>query len=388
MPKFKPMVWILLGALIGCAALGGVFAAMHSGAEVRVAAKKHGDGRVEVAVQAKQADGSWGERQRPEQRFVPADAALDRWLTSSAVAVGEPGGAPRAVCLVHHGSDADVFWGAAELTARAGAASLGMQLTIKSSPDHARQAQLIRDCVAEGAEAIATSVPDADALRGAISEAQSANVLVVTFNSGRDDAASLKSPIHMALDEVAAGRIAGEAYDDAGVTGTILCVLHETDNVGLDQRCDGLEAGYSGGAVERFNVAGVGDLERTTEQLAERIRQGNIAGLITLNSQLISPAVRAVEKTDGECKIASFGSIDAAQAILADQLIFGIVDLPWVQAHYALSSISFYAQALDRGWDVEAISGAPLTVISIVPVVLDRELSQTWISRLPRRGGN
>lgn len=384
MPRLKPVVWLLLGALIGCAALGGVFAAMHSAAEVRVAAQKHDDGRVEVAVQAKQADGSWGERQRPEQRFLPADAALGRWLTSSAVALaGESGGEARPVCLVHHGSDADAFWFAAEQTAIAAAADLGMQLTISSSPDAAGQARQIRDCVDNGAQAIATSVPDADALRSAISYAQSANVLVVTFNSGRDAVASLKSPIHMSLDETAAGRIAGEAYDDAGVTGTILCVLHEPNNVGLNQRCDGLEAGYSGGAVERFNVVGIDDLKRTTEQLAERIRQGNIAGLITLNSQLISPAVRAVEMTDGECKIASFGSIDAAQAIVAGQLTFAIVDLPWVQAHYALSSIAFYTQALDRGWDVAAISTAPLTVISIVPVVLNQELSQIWLSRLP-----
>ena len=383
MPRLKPVVWLLLGALIGCAALGGVFAAMHSGAEVRVAAQKHDDGRVEVAVQAKQADGSWGERQRPEQRFLPADAASGRWLTSSAVALAGEGGEARPVCLVHHGSDTDAFWIAAEHTAIAAAADLGMQLTISSSLDAARQAQQIRDCVDNGAQAIATSVPDADALRSAISYAQSANVLVVTFNSGRDAAASLKSPIHMSLDETAAGRIAGEAYDDAGVTGTILCVLHEPSNAGLNQRCDGLEAGYAGGAVERFNVAGIDDLERTTEQLAERIRQGNIAGLITLNSQLISAAVRAVEMTDGECKIASFGSIDAAQAIVADQLIFAIVDLPWVQAHYALSSIAFYTQALDRGWDVAAISAAPLTVISIVPVVLNQELSQIWLSRLP-----
>ena len=383
MPRLSPLVWMLLGALIGCAALGGVFAAMHSAAEVRVAAQKHDDGRVEVAVQARQADGSWGERRRPEQRFLPADAASGRWLTSSAVALAGEGGAARPVCLVHHGSDADAFWIAAEQTAIAAAANLGMQLTISSSPDAAGQARQIRDCVDNGAQAIATSAPDADALRSAISYAQSANVLVVTFNSGRDAAASLKSPIHMSLDETAAGRIAGEAYDNAGVTGTILCVLHEPNNVRLNQRCDGLEAGYSGGAVERFTVVGIDDLERTTEQLAERIRQGNIAGLITLNSQLISAAVRAVEMTDGECKIASFGSIDAAQAIVADQLIFAIVDLPWVQAHYALSSIAFYAQALDRGWDVAALSTAPLTAISIAPVVLNQELSQIWLSRLP-----
>ena len=85
MSKLKLGAMLLLAFMIGGAAVGGVFAAMHSGEEVRVAAQRLEDGRVEVAVQQKQADGSWGERLLPELRFVPAAAPTGSWLVSSAV---------------------------------------------------------------------------------------------------------------------------------------------------------------------------------------------------------------------------------------------------------------------------------------------------------------
>lgn len=85
MSKLKLGAMLLFAFMIGGAAVGGVFAATHGGGEVRVAAQRLDDGRVEVAIQEKQADGTWGERQRPTNRFLPADAPSGRWLTSSAV---------------------------------------------------------------------------------------------------------------------------------------------------------------------------------------------------------------------------------------------------------------------------------------------------------------
>ncbi len=54
------------------------------GTEVRVSARQLDDGRVEVSVQQRGADGVWGERQRPTARFVPADPPAG-WLNSSSV---------------------------------------------------------------------------------------------------------------------------------------------------------------------------------------------------------------------------------------------------------------------------------------------------------------
>ncbi len=55
------------------------------GNQLRVAARRFSDGRVEVALQRRSEDGSWGERLLPRLRFVPVGSAAERWLSSSPV---------------------------------------------------------------------------------------------------------------------------------------------------------------------------------------------------------------------------------------------------------------------------------------------------------------
>ena len=59
------------------------------GAVVRVAARRHDDGRVEVGVQWRDSDGRWGSRVLAQRRFVPADAAAGRWLVTTPLSAPE-----------------------------------------------------------------------------------------------------------------------------------------------------------------------------------------------------------------------------------------------------------------------------------------------------------
>ncbi len=58
--------------------------------EFRIAARRHSDGRVEVALQHRRADGTWSGRILPALRFVPADVTRGRWLASSPLAEPAP----------------------------------------------------------------------------------------------------------------------------------------------------------------------------------------------------------------------------------------------------------------------------------------------------------
>ena len=387
MPKLKQAILLLAVFALGGLAVGGVFAATHGGDEVRVAARKLDDGRVEVAVQAKQADESWGERQLPERRFVPANAESGRWLTSSATAIGEPPPPQRSVCIVHHGGEGDTFWEQVGNNATLGALHLDLALTIKNDPDATRQAQLIRECVDEGAEALATSLPDVDALREAIDYARDAGVIVVTFNSGRLAAESLGVPIHISLDEAALGERAGGAFNAAGVQGTVLCVLHEPNNAGLIERCDVLDATYSGGEVERLNVAGVGDIVRSTEQMRERFAQGDIAGVLTLNNLLLQPSVSAAKASGADVKIGGIGVIDAACAIVAGDVLFAMPDQPWFQADFVLSTLFNYLRSLDIGLTIRVIELSPTTQVLIEPSVVDQKIAQVTVEEFAAFAG-
>jgi len=55
--------------------------------DVRIAARRVADGRIEFAVQQRRADGSWGQRLTPARRFFPATVTAGRWLVSTPVTV-------------------------------------------------------------------------------------------------------------------------------------------------------------------------------------------------------------------------------------------------------------------------------------------------------------
>ena len=65
-------------------------------AEVRVAARRLADGRTEFALQQLQTTGGWGERLLPRARFFPAGTAVNRWLASSPLTVAKATRAPAA----------------------------------------------------------------------------------------------------------------------------------------------------------------------------------------------------------------------------------------------------------------------------------------------------
>ena len=61
----------------------------------RIVARRHGDGRVEFALQQQTADGSWAQRLLPSRRFFPTTTVVGRWLVSTPLALLRvPGTAP------------------------------------------------------------------------------------------------------------------------------------------------------------------------------------------------------------------------------------------------------------------------------------------------------
>ena len=78
-------------ALAGLIAALGVTAITVSGAgheaEVRITAQRLADGRMEFALQQREADGGWSDRLLPRGRFFPATATVGRWLSSTPLTV-------------------------------------------------------------------------------------------------------------------------------------------------------------------------------------------------------------------------------------------------------------------------------------------------------------
>ena len=88
---------LVLLALVGGAVVSGPVAGQETadGDVVRIVARKLDDGRVEFALQQRQPDSTWGDRQLPRVRFFPTSAGENRWLASSPLDL--PAGAVRIV---------------------------------------------------------------------------------------------------------------------------------------------------------------------------------------------------------------------------------------------------------------------------------------------------
>ena len=379
--NFKILAAFLAGFGVAAAVIGALAVAALPEPEVRVQARRLDDGRVEVAVQHRVGpEQQWGERTRPERRFVPADAEVGRWLSSSAAAA-QTGLEPELYCLVTHEHPGDESFGNVIRQAASQqrwASGQNVNVQVHGSPDAAEQSELVRQCVADGAAAVGVTLANPDGVEAAIRDALDAGVIVTTFNSGVRDFKRVGSLRHVGLDELEAGREAAEQFVAAGVTGAALCVIHEERNVGLEERCEGFEAAYPG-TVERLRVhaSGVGDVAATVAAIEARLRADDGAGfaaVLTLNDRISGAALQAIKATGSQAALATFDhNIETLQSILDGEIIFAIDSAVFVQAWLTLSSMRHFAVSRPRlaGIDFGIEDPAEIdSVIGVLPILL------------------
>ena len=409
--KAKRRLSLAVLALSALAAIiaGAIYAAGHtSETEVRVATQRLEDGRVEVAVQQRDADGGWGELQRPDARFLAADV-IGEWRSSSPVVVhvaapdAMPDGAmtddamtdadaPAALyCVVHHGQAGDPFWESFNryLQITAGEGEL-TGLELHAAPDIDDHAAAISDCVEREALGIASTLPSLDKLREPLIAARQSGAYVVTFNSGAEFASLVGSAAHYGLDDRAAGALAGDKFNDAGATGPALCVVHERGNSGLADRCSGLTSTYDGD-VERLDLSAgaLADLAQSEQEIADAIAESGAGAVLVLNVALIEPAISAAG--DGGALVGSIGrNLLRTDLILDGQLLFSIDDGDIIQAALVVQGFMLLDKsAFTRGLlalTAGATAGASTSLVLLDPAAQDlayyQAVASGWQERL------
>ncbi len=234
-------------------------------------------------------------------------------------------------CVISHGGR-DLFWGLASNTAATAASALGINLRSESFSEVSDQSEAIRQCVEDGAVSIATTLVSPQELAPAISEATAAGIPVMSFNSGIQAAAEVGTSFHIGLDDRRAGEIAGEQFNQEGTQGTILCLIHEADNVGLQDRCEGLAATYANGAVETWSFEG----RDAADAVLERYAEGDIGAVMALSDSVGSAVLRA-QWPDPEIPLATFGfNLGFAKWVEEGKIMFAIYDHPLVQTYLSV----------------------------------------------------
>ena len=338
------LITLVVGLALGALALG-VVSALTATTDVRVGVRHVEDGRVEVAVQQRGEDGEWQSAQRPGARFLSAEAEVGRWHWSSAVAVEATAPEPTRPVMCIHGHaypEDDRFWAWLLAVADAAGYVSGVDLRLYGGRDSAEHIADIRDCLTHEPVAIASSLPYPDELAPVLAEAAEAGAVVTTFNSGNRDSARLGSVIHVGVDDYAGGLRAGDQFDAHEVEGTALCIVHEANNIGLDERCEGLADGYDGGQVERLSIdpQGAPDPAAAQAAIAARLAEGGIGAILTLNSDTALTVLSELQAQGLEIPLGSFGFSEAlAASVEAGDVQFLVWDHPLIQGYLSVSAM-------------------------------------------------
>ena len=246
------------------------------------------------------------------------------------------------IAVITHG-EGDTFWAVAKKGAEQAGKDMGVTVKYSESQnDPQKQAQLIDAAVTEKVNGIATSVPDADALRDPLKKAADAGIPIITLNSGQGDSASLGAITHVGQDEGVAGEAAGKRLaESAG--GKLLCVVHEQGNSGLEERCAGAKKGF-GGNVENVQVKGVSDIATSTTELQSKLQADkDVTAVLTLNPDIAVAARDAIQGASSDAKLATFDlSGDVVKAIKAGEIEFAVDQQQYLQGYLPVVFLTLF----------------------------------------------
>jgi simple sugar transport system substrate-binding protein len=246
--------------------------------------------------------------------------------------------------MVTH-SDEGSFWSVVKKGAQQAAKDEGVKLIWSpSNNDPQKQAQLIDAAVSQKVDGLAVSVPNADAIKGALAKAKSAGIPIITLNSGADQFKELGAITHVGQTEEIAGEAAGAKLKAAGVK-KILCVIHEQNNIGLQQRCDGVKKGF-GGAVTNQQVKGTEDIATTQTEIKSKLQADkSFDGVIALNPDIASAAVTAAKGASSTAKIATFDiTPKVLKDIQAGTVLFAVDQQQYLQGYLPIVFLKLFKQ--------------------------------------------
>jgi simple sugar transport system substrate-binding protein len=259
---------------------------------------------------------------------------------------GGGGGGDLTFAVITHGSAGDAFWDVVQNGAKAAGEDLGVSVDYQSDGDPQRQAQLIDAAVNQDVDGIVVSMANPDALQDSVEAAVAAGIPVVTINSGGDRSAEFGAIGHVGQDETIAGVGAGQELAAAGAS-TVLCVVHEAGNIGLEQRCTGASDGL-GGDVRQLQVD-INDLQGAQSTITSQLQSDpSIDAVLTLNSAVAAVAVSAVEDSGSEAQIATFDlNADVISGIQDGAIAFAVDQQQYEQGYLPVVMLKLYADNLN-----------------------------------------
>ena len=262
--------------------------------------------------------------------------------TSSGDTVDVTSGQDVTVAIVTHG-DGGVFWSVFKKGALQAGKDLGITVNYQESNNSGtKQSDMINQAVADGAQGLAVSLADPDAVKAAVKAAADAGLPIVTTNSGSDLYKDFGAFTHIGQDEFTAGAGAGEKFNDAGVK-VLLCAKQEQTNTGLDARCDGAKSTFKGTFLTPITTSGDASGKQQADLKAALDADPTIDGVFGVGPVIAHDASAAAKELG---RTVTVGGVDLSTDIL-DDIEAGDVAFTIDQQQYLQGYVSVLALYLN-----------------------------------------
>jgi len=245
------------------------------------------------------------------------------------------------VAMVTHGPPGDTFWDLIRKGAETAAAKDNIDLKYSAELQGPDQANLVQNAVDSKVAAIAVTLARPEAIKPALTAANSAGIPVVAFNAGIDDWQAAGAKAYFGQDERISGEAAGKRLAAEGAKKAI-CVIQDQGNVALESRCAGVKAGF-GGPVENLNVNGT-DMPSVQSTITAKLQQDpSVDYVVALGAPIALTAVESVNNAGSKARIATFDTnaalVDANQN---GKVQWAVDQQPFLQGYLAIDSLWLY----------------------------------------------
>jgi simple sugar transport system substrate-binding protein len=274
------------------------------------------------------------------QRTVVREPAVRVSGTPAPAAAGRPvpAGTVR-IAVVTHGQASSPFWAIVRNGVDAASHDLDVLVDYRAPDVYSlqRMSALIDQAVASRPDGLVVSIPE-PGLAPAIRRAARAGIPVVSINSGSAIFKRLGVLAHVGQLEDRAGFQAGQRLARAGVRRAV-CVNQQIGNVGLDERCAGLErAMRAAGGSSR--VLGVDDQSSDApEVIARAVTAARATGVLADNATSGLAAAKGLAGRGVTTGTFDLGP-DVLAAVLDGRIAFAVDQQPYLQGYLPIQMLA------------------------------------------------
>ena len=254
------------------------------------------------------------------------------------------------VAVVTHG-DTGSFWSVFKKGVDQAAKDLkgrGISVTqVYANNNVAKQVSGINAAIAGGAKVIATSVPDASALKDPLTKAAAKGIVIITVNSGLgafDDAAR-PTRCTSARPRTSPVRAPASSSRRPGAK-KVLIVIHEASNSGLQQRADGVKKILGSSAVKVLTIPNAkSDIPGTKAKVkAAFTADKSLDGFLGLDPDVTIPCLDVVK---AGTKVGTFDVGGSIKLIQSGKMLFAIDQQQYLQGYLPVVFAMLYVTNLN-----------------------------------------